>query len=115
MMLLLDAIAKDVRCGRLDGVLALCGGPPSGAIRTREAGALEPTQAALAMLARIRTLAPGGRAGEMLTTLCDAAALVALGRVEGVCVLTVTRRGWQMHQAGHTPGLLVEDLGEKRQ
>ncbi|HEV8502921.1 MAG TPA: hypothetical protein VGR63_15205 [Casimicrobiaceae bacterium] len=114
MMALLDAIGADVRCGRVDGVLTVCGAPPTGAVTVRGAGTLEPMQTTMALLARIRTLAPGGRTGEMLSALCEAAAQAVLGQIEGVCVLTVTRRGWKMQQAGQTLGLLVEDLGEKQ-
>jgi hypothetical protein len=114
MMELLDAAAREIRCGRVDGLLTVCGGPPTGAVTIRGAGPLEPAQTAMALLARVRTLAPGGRTGEMLSMLCDAAAQAVLGRIEGVCVLTVTRRGWQMQQAGHVAGLLVEDLGEAK-
>lgn len=44
--------------------------------------------------------------------LNDVAHEVRCGRVIGVCVLTVTAKGWTMRQAGDIPPVLVEDLGK---
>jgi hypothetical protein len=48
----------------------------------------------------------------MMTLLDDVAREVRCGRVIGVCVLTVTAKGWTMRQAGNNPPVLVEDLGK---
>jgi hypothetical protein len=48
----------------------------------------------------------------MMTLLDDVAREVHCGRVIGVCVLTVTAKGWTMRQAGNNPPVLVEDLGK---
>lgn len=50
--------------------------------------------------------------GAMVTLLDDVAHEVRCGRVIGVCVLTVTAKGWTMRQAGDNPPVLVEDLGK---
>ena len=47
-----------------------------------------------------------------MALLDEVARDVRCGRVIGVCVLTVTAKGWTMRQAGDNPPVLVEDLGK---